>query len=174
MPIVKTTIAEYAARYCEEFPQAGRIEFRDGLAGVLFLDEGEHIPFTDLGYHDDYGFYRLSALPEVKNQASRYRTDYTRAEIKEIARKSIVHQDKWSNRDTASAQMKVGTLMALLEAGCEMAIDTGGQFPTDQHTIWVTVKVPGFSYFEGGEMDEESFYLPTPERLLLAKGEDWY
>jgi hypothetical protein len=40
-----------------------RLETVDGVGGVLFMDEGEFIPWRDLGYNPTYGFYRLSHLP---------------------------------------------------------------------------------------------------------------
>lgn len=37
--------------------------------GVQFLaDDQEFIPFDDLGYHPDYGYYRLSVLPGVTSE----------------------------------------------------------------------------------------------------------
>lgn len=37
--------------------------------GVQFLaDDQEFIPFADLGYHPDYGYYRLSVLPGVASE----------------------------------------------------------------------------------------------------------
>lgn len=42
---------------------------RNGERGVRFLDEGEFIPWHDLGFNSTYGFYRLSALPGVENEA---------------------------------------------------------------------------------------------------------
>lgn len=36
--------------------------------GVLFLDEGEFIPFADLGYNSRLGYYRMSAFPNVVSE----------------------------------------------------------------------------------------------------------
>lgn len=38
-------------------------------AGVMFLDDMEFIPFADLGYNQQLGFYQLSAFPDVENEA---------------------------------------------------------------------------------------------------------
>ncbi len=40
----------------------------DGLA-VVFYDENETIPLTDLGYNSKLGFYKLSLFPDVENEA---------------------------------------------------------------------------------------------------------
>ena len=42
---------------------------QEGQRGVLFFDEGEFIPFADLGYNSRLGFYRLSQFPDVENEA---------------------------------------------------------------------------------------------------------
>jgi hypothetical protein len=49
-----------------------RREMRDGQAGVMFFDEMEWMPLTDLGYNKDFGFYRISQLPGVTNEAKGY------------------------------------------------------------------------------------------------------
>lgn len=49
---------------------SGAAEFavQDGRSGVIFLDENEFIPFDDLGYNVNYGFFRQSALPNVASE----------------------------------------------------------------------------------------------------------
>lgn len=46
----------------------GRLATVDGRDGVVFLDENEFIPFDDLGYNRDLGYFRLSAFPQQKNE----------------------------------------------------------------------------------------------------------
>jgi hypothetical protein len=46
-----------------------RLDYSGDKAGVIFLDEGEFIPFDDLGFNREYGFYQLSAFPGVENGA---------------------------------------------------------------------------------------------------------
>lgn len=85
-----------------------------------------------------------------------------------------VSQDDWSNRDTARATMQLGQAYALLRAGCDFYI-------TDlkMGSWWVTITYKGFDYFEGtfegmGPLDDDSFYIPTLERLDSVQGKDWY
>lgn len=64
----KKYIQDMISDYIQEGGMA-RLETVDGVGGVLFMDEGEFIPWRDLGYNPTYGFYRLSHLPGVENQA---------------------------------------------------------------------------------------------------------
>lgn len=41
-----------------------------GISGIVFEDEGEFIPFSDLGYNPKYGYSRLSALPDVPSDCT--------------------------------------------------------------------------------------------------------
>lgn len=43
---------------------------QDGLAGVLFHDENEFIPFDDLNYNNEYGYYRLSQFPDLQRDCT--------------------------------------------------------------------------------------------------------
>ena len=45
-----------------------RLTTQGGATGVLFLDEGEFIPFTDLNYNPEYGYFRISLLPNMPRQ----------------------------------------------------------------------------------------------------------
>ena len=38
------------------------------VPGVTFLDENEFIPFSDLAYNPDLGYYRLSQFPDAANE----------------------------------------------------------------------------------------------------------
>lgn len=46
------------------------VTVQDGQGGVLFTDEGEFIPWRDLGYNVKLGFYRLSQFPDAENQSA--------------------------------------------------------------------------------------------------------
>lgn len=47
---------------------AGEIVERDGRAGILFLDEREFIPFSDLAYNDSLGYFRTSQFPTADRE----------------------------------------------------------------------------------------------------------
>lgn len=107
---------------------------------------------------------------------------YTRAELLAICEKAFVHQDKWRNRDSSHSMRQLGECYALLKAECEFTVlyrnaETSGRFDlsTDARTIWVSIKFRGFSWFEErADLEEETYWLPTPARLEAADGEDWY
>jgi len=106
------------------------------------------------------------------------RFDYTREELIAICERSFVPEEKWRNRDSASAHRQLGECYALLKAGCDFGIigRTPSSFlQTDAETIWVVVAYKGFGAFEyDGTPDDETFYLPTAERLNERDGQDWY
>lgn len=63
-----TPIEQQVYKYCSEGPRLGQIIVRDGKKGILFTgpdspDGGEFIPFDDLGYNSDLGFFRKSDFP---------------------------------------------------------------------------------------------------------------
>lgn len=106
-------------------------------------------------------------------------SDYTREELVSICERAIVPVDRWRNRDSAGAQEGVGRAWALLKAGAEFSVITTGTLATTDETIWIEVEWPGFMAFEYGRsdrsnLDDDTFYLPTPERLAEADGKDWY
>jgi hypothetical protein len=41
-----------------------------GEAGVTFHDENEFIPFADLNYNNEYGYYRLSQFPDLSRDCT--------------------------------------------------------------------------------------------------------
>lgn len=43
---------------------------RAGVAGILFHDENEFIPFDDLNYNSTYGYFQISLLPNVERECS--------------------------------------------------------------------------------------------------------
>lgn len=101
--------------------------------------------------------------------------DQLRLELIDICKTAIVPHAKWHDRDSSSAQRKVGECFVLLSAGCPFSIRTEGDPKSDAHTIWLDICFTGFEKFEDGEgMQEELFYLPTRKRLEEAKGGDWY
>jgi len=116
--------------------------------------------------------------------------EYTREELIDICEQSFVPESKWDNRDTAKAQIGIGTSYALLKAGCEFEVKykpDGKNDPcvTNEHTIWIQFYVKNFMWFEHAEEEHRGFkrkddgdlyhyYLPTKKRLQLANGGDWY
>lgn len=96
--------------------------------------------------------------------------NYTRAMLIDICEKAFVLQDYWKNRDTEEAQKQLGECYALLLAGCDFKITN----TTGDNTIWLTIYSKGFMYFEGGNQNEEDYYLPTYKRLKEADTKDWY
>ena len=109
-------------------------------------------------------------------------SDYTREQLIEICLSAIVPQEDWSDRDSASAQQKVGQCFALLKSGCDYAILTEGSLTTTEETIWLEIEFRGFDWFDSYFCDEseeaylerKTFYLPTLEKLEQANGKDWY
>ena len=100
---------------------------------------------------------------------------FTRENLIQLCERGIVNHVDWSNRDSSSAQMQLGKCWALLKAGCSFDIRTSGSCATDEHTIWLDIRFPGFGYFESSESyEEELFYIPTELRLTNSNGGDWY
>ena len=118
------------------------------------------------------------------------KTKYTRKELIDICEKAIVSQKKWSDRDSASSQIDIGKVWALLKSGCKFEISTEENekisgLVTDDKTIWIQFWVKNFAWFDHLDADEEEFpngiqnsdyffYLPTKKRLEESKGKDWY
>jgi len=114
---------------------------------------------------------------------------YTREQLIEICEKAIVPFEKWNDRDTSSAQLGVGQCLSLLKSGCKFEIQTkenttASACITDDETIWIQFYVRNFIWFEYHYDDEDRqegiidndchFYLPTPQRLEMSQGNDWY
>jgi len=106
-----------------------------------------------------------------------------------LCHKGVVHHSDWDNRDTASAQLQLGQALALLRSGCKYKIltaeDDKGGMVTDAETIWVQFWVKDFNWFENAEETEFGnqdngqwevyrYYIPTAERLVKSKKQDWY
>lgn len=113
---------------------------------------------------------RVRPAPEV--------TSWTRDDLIGLCRDGVLPQEKWSNRDTARAQMQLGQALALLSAGCDFTARLGHR----RLTIDLRVEYRGFQWFEGGldyddrdmYLDHEDFYVPTRARLTAVDGSDWY
>lgn len=114
---------------------------------------------------------------------------YTRDELLAICKKASVKQENWLDRDTAAAQRQLGEAYMLLQAGCEVrtlygdyvrrftgssTIVVKSDLTTTDETIWIQITYKGFQYFEAGEFESDTFYLPTREYLRRRKGKDWY
>ena len=108
------------------------------------------------------------------------RGEYSRDDLIALCEDAIVPVAAWCDGDSARSHERLGTLWALLRAGCAFRVrdhDADGSCRTDEWTVWVDVVYPGFMAFECGRdenMEEETFYLPTRKRLEEADGRDWY
>lgn len=60
-------IQDEISKYIQETGLA-RLETRDGVRGVLFLDENQFIPWADLGLSRIYGFFQKSVLQDVEDE----------------------------------------------------------------------------------------------------------
>jgi len=47
-----------------------RFDVQGAVSGVLFEDEQEFIPLSDLGYSSELGYYRLSAFPDALSETT--------------------------------------------------------------------------------------------------------
>lgn len=65
----KLFIQDLISGYIRETPGIASRTAVGGVRGVLFHDENEFIPWSDLGFNSTYGFYRLSSFPDVGNEA---------------------------------------------------------------------------------------------------------
>ena len=59
-PLIEEHVAQAIA---EGMP--GRLVVQDGVPGVVFPDENKFIPFADLNYNPTYGYYEMSAFPDL-------------------------------------------------------------------------------------------------------------
>lgn len=90
-----------------------------------------------------------------------------------LCERASVPQKRWSNRDSADAQMQVGQCLMLLRAGCQFS-EPDDPKPTES-IIWVDIEYEGFAFHDRvGPKDSEIFYIPTEERLREVNGGDWY
>lgn len=93
-----------------------------------------------------------------------------REELIELCERAIVDENKWRNRDSHYSQLNIGKAWALLKAGCDFTVDD-----EKFRSHWIRIYSKGFSYFDWtGKKEDESFYIPTEERLDEADGDVWY
>lgn len=109
------------------------------------------------------------------------KTLMTRAELVKLCDDGIVAHGKWSYRDTHKAQKNLGSLRALLMAGCDFRLRVSKKSEndgcvSDKKTLWVDVKSRCFQDFEKGRLEWtwETFYCPTRRSLDKLAGKDWY
>ncbi len=100
----------------------------------------------------------------------------TREHLVDLCTRGVVQHDRWADRDSANAQRQLGEARALLAAGCRFQVIRVGNLASDAGTWWVCIEFRGFQAFEYGidHMEDETFYIPTAERLANADGGDWY
>lgn len=99
----------------------------------------------------------------------------TREDLIQICEDGIVPQEKWMDRDSAEAQKQLGEALALLKCGCDFVILKEGDLKTDSRTIWIEIYSEGFAHHDyGGNIDRDTYYLPTRSRLDNNKNSDWY
>jgi len=129
--------------------------------------------------------------------------EYTREELIEICKDSVVHHTKWGNRDSYCAQLGIQDVYKGLTAGLPFEIEDD----TDDRTIWINFVQPidltllengqhleissREDYFRDCDSDYETemfdgngiefdsdytrTYMPTRERLeKRGIGNDWY
>jgi hypothetical protein len=98
----------------------------------------------------------------------------TREDLIDLCERGVVPHDRWHNRDSSGAQRQLGECLALLRAGCEFEVARTPE--STGSTWWIEVWFRGFDAFEYGERHEsnETFYVPTKERLEGVNGGDWY
>jgi hypothetical protein len=98
---------------------------------------------------------------------------YTREKIIELCDKGIVPLDKWSNRDTPSAQSGIGLIRTYLIAGCDFKLDNAED---EFDPSWIGAPsielLFEFSAEEFG--DCECGYFPSEKCLEVVNGNDWY
>lgn len=125
---------------------------------------------------DDEVLKRAEQIMARRSNPPKFCVDYSRDELIGICDQAIVPQKLWHNRDSCAAQQQVGRCRALLLAGCEFYIRKyGDRCVTDDRLIWVEINSKGFEHFDsGGDLNCETFYLPTLKAIEESKGRDWY
>lgn len=96
----------------------------------------------------------------------------TREQLIELCERGIVPESEWRNRDSSGAQQQLGKAWALLRAGCAFRVADSPR--SDANTWWIEFTFKGFNYFEVGELEEDTRYIPTAARLDAHGGSDWY
>jgi hypothetical protein len=98
------------------------------------------------------------------------KSEYSRQKLIALIDASVVSHDKWSNRDTPTAQAQAATARAYLLAGCDFRLSQDSELLTTESTIWLEIKHYEFE----DEPDWHQYYLPTTTRIEAAAGGDWY
>jgi len=122
----------------------------------------------------------------------------SREELIAICGDSVVPAEKWSDRDSYSAQVNVEKVYQLLKAGCEFiaTVDVYGDFidvsfnnithEQERASMCVCLDIDSLEDYKGeGEMfyaercidfDKKYIggYIPTRKRLEEFDGRDWY
>lgn len=65
LPDARPLIGEHVAQAIAE-GMPGRLAVQGGEPGVIFPDENQFIPFSDLNYNSTYGYYQLSVFPNLE------------------------------------------------------------------------------------------------------------
>ncbi|MBD2503916.1 hypothetical protein [Anabaena azotica] len=92
----------------------------------------------------------------------------TREELIALCQRAIVKESNWRNRDSFLSQENIGRCWALLQADCQYEI-------VENSRTWdLEFEVRGFQYFEIGEIEIVSGYIPKQELLDAKSGNDWY
>lgn len=149
-----------------------------------------------LGY-DEPALKQPDVLVRLEDMSTRYVAGPQHLHLQdlvEICEAAFVPEETWSNRDSATAQEQLGHAYAYLRAGCHFEFQRASKSrednscTCDNDTLWLKIYYKGFGFFEHGSGDNkmseieeqtagkqhETFYLPTPVRLLRSIGKDWY
>ena len=170
--------------YNKEEAQGWFLNHSSGSVTCVYGDK----EFEASSYPKASEFFRKAK--EVQIMAKKIK--YTREMLIDICEKAIVNTYQWGNRDTAQAQIGVGTAWVLLKAGCKFEVTykpeggSSNSCVTDQNTIWIQFFVTDFYWFDGMGREEHQkypdgrpehdyhFFLPTQKRLDENSGGDWY
>ena len=63
------SIRELIDNYINNEGGKAQLETRGGKEGVFFTDREEFIPFDDLGYSSELGFFSISDFPFMESEA---------------------------------------------------------------------------------------------------------
>lgn len=103
---------------------------------------------------------------------------YSREELIKICEQAIVSEKKWKHGDTPVSMAQLGRAWAYLKAGCKFEVHSN-KFampkPPHKSDIYFSITHHCFDSVlnENYDKEKETFYLPTPEKLIAANGGDW-
>lgn len=75
LPREQLLIASVLQQFIEEGAPQGhpaRWQSRNGVNGILWTDENQWMPLSDIGVNKQFGFYQLSVFPDQTNDAGGY------------------------------------------------------------------------------------------------------